>query len=1130
MNDTTTVGIEVRADGTQEAARDLAVVEASIRKVGKGLGEAAQYIGSAKLEKPIAGLDELAAKCKVSSRHMQNLARMMREVERERAFRQLAQDANLSTLQLARLRAEMGDMRGALATLGNKFSSAKVAILAWAAAVAFGGKACLDAALQMDRLDKSYTSIYGSASAAQQQLSYLYDVSGRLGLQFQSTAEDAKTFFAAGRGSTLEKDLNSIFEAVSSAGTALSLSTDDMHGAFIALGQMISKGKVQAEELRGQLGERLPGAFQLAAKAMGMTTAALDKFMADGKLTAEELLPKLAKVLKDEYGAAAEEAAKGMQGSLNRLSTEWERLKASFVDSDTAVAGINALRVAVEGLQALFDALSEYSGLFKALAVGAGVSAGVAALAAALKTCLPLLALFKGALDVNAALTFAGGVMGIQKAMIALRAAMIAHPVLAFAAALGTVAAAVSYLVGEYGAEAEKLKILDGAQETAAASAKALANAHKMSAQELANYIAKLEEQEEKLKNVEEGIRARLSEQGFYGLEKMDTGNEYVIAAYERFGEALPVEQLNQFEQALEEAKASALQTSDWRALIAELDKIEREAKASGDYTDLLRTAIENARAAARDGITFNIRISEVHEVVTRYLEEQAQRNKSPNVLAAEMEEKQRQREIRELVELKNDYLKHTDEGRLEALRQQRTELEKQLGLLGSSSLTQQEQNEKAHYLNAQLTTTNQKIDSILKKGQRKDNSLEQAQRNLDAYNAELGKIEASIASLRAQLATKPGEIFTREQAKIAAEYETTLKQIDKQAADYARKKGISTEQANQIKQQKQIEASLQRDLKLREAQEKEEKRLAELARDKYEFYKELEELTGQYGLSLKYQNHLLDLQAKLYQGLIPDNLIEEWKEWKRLQNSQEAWAGAYRATQEYFSEATNLAQGFENLTTNAFSSMEDAIVAFASTGKLSFSDMVNSMISDLIRLTVRANITGPLAGALGSGLSNLFSDWSTNIKFNNLADSIVAGATPSAHGNILSGAGISSYSNSIVSEPTLFGFDRLTPFARGGIMGEAGPEAVMPLVRTSGGNLGVRAEGVGTSPQINIQVINQTGTNATAEVQQQRNAQGGMDVVVLLKREMASDIARGGVLDQTIRGRYGVKPVVRGR
>lgn len=117
--------------------------------------------------------------------------------------------------------------------------------------------------------------------------------------------------------------MNGIFEAVASAGAALALSQDDMQGAFLALGQMISKGKVQAEELRGQLGERLPGAFQLAAKAMNMTTAELDKFMADGKLTAEELLPKLAKVMKEDFGAAAEAASQGLQGALNRLSTEW---------------------------------------------------------------------------------------------------------------------------------------------------------------------------------------------------------------------------------------------------------------------------------------------------------------------------------------------------------------------------------------------------------------------------------------------------------------------------------------------------------------------------------------------------------------------------------------------------------------------------------------------------------------------------------------------------------------------------------------------------------------------------------------------------------------------------------------
>ena len=438
---------------------------------------------------------------------------------------------------------------------------------------------------------------------------------------------------------------------------------------------------------------------------------------------------------------------------------------------------------------------------------------------------------------------------------------------------------------------------------------------------------------------------------------------------------------------------------------------------------------------------------------------------------------------------------------------------------------------------------------------------IESAKRALEGVRAEIEKMRGSGDDFGIDLVRKLDDIAKNAktaglsmsemnalqneyaQAATAQHYQKiadAIRDVDIQIANL----NGDTAKARILEVNKQVEELTRRLTELGEAPDRVTKKAQELraalnlqsqikdAQAAADFYRELAQLSGNYGRSQEYVDQLLSLQAdNLIRNVgITRELADEWLRLQKIQNSREAWAGAYRATQEYFSEATNLAQGFENLTTNAFSSMEDAIVAFASTGKLSFSDMVNSMISDLIRLTVRANITGPLAGALGSGLSNLFSDWSTNIKFNNLADSIVAGATPSAHGNILSGAGISSYSNSIVSEPTLFGFDRLTPFARGGIMGEAGPEAVMPLVRTSGGNLGVRAEGVGTSPQINIQVINQTGTGATAEVQQQRNAQGGMDVVVLLKREMASDIARGGVLDQTIRGRYGVKPVVRGR
>ena len=64
-----------------------------------------------------------------------------------------------------------------------------------------------------------------------------------------------------------------IFVSLSEAGTALGLSNEDLNGSLYAISQMMSKGKVQAEELRGQLGERLPGAFNMAAEALGVTTA-----------------------------------------------------------------------------------------------------------------------------------------------------------------------------------------------------------------------------------------------------------------------------------------------------------------------------------------------------------------------------------------------------------------------------------------------------------------------------------------------------------------------------------------------------------------------------------------------------------------------------------------------------------------------------------------------------------------------------------------------------------------------------------------------------------------------------------------------------------------------------------------
>lgn len=338
----TNLSIRLAVEGAQKGAADLAVVDAQLNLIGssasRGAAAFVKFNGASSLthvQKLKSTFQDTGIAINSASSQVEKLVTRMQRVSRERAFQQLASDANLSAIQVARLRMSMGDTRGAISSLGQGVASSKVAILAWGAAILYAGKACLDAHIQMQRLEQSYKSVFGAGAGAQ--LQAVYEQADRVGLKFVETAEAAKSFFAAGQGTSLAPQLNDIFKAVTNAGAALQLSTEQVNGTFIALGQMMSKGKVQAEELRGQLGERLPGAFQMAARAMGMTTAELDKFMADGKLTAEDLLPRLAEVLEEKYGKAAENAAHTVQGSINRMSTEWERFKAGLIESGPAV-------------------------------------------------------------------------------------------------------------------------------------------------------------------------------------------------------------------------------------------------------------------------------------------------------------------------------------------------------------------------------------------------------------------------------------------------------------------------------------------------------------------------------------------------------------------------------------------------------------------------------------------------------------------------------------------------------------------------------------------------------------------------------------------------------------------------
>ena len=262
---------------------------------------------------------------------------------------------------LNKLTSEGGKAEAATSKLSSSFDGLNKYMQAAQGAFAALGmgvfvKQALDAALAMERINSAMKATAGTAAATARELAFVREESQRLGLEFRSTAEAYAKFSAASKGTSIEGEgVRKIFKGVSEAATAMRLTTEQSNGVFLALQQMMSKGTVQAEELRGQLAERLPGAFGMAAKAMGMTTRELGKQLELGKVLSSDLLPKLAEEMHKTYGTAAIEAATGGQAAINRF-------KNSVFESASALG--TALMPAFTGILNILTPLMDYLKMF----------------------------------------------------------------------------------------------------------------------------------------------------------------------------------------------------------------------------------------------------------------------------------------------------------------------------------------------------------------------------------------------------------------------------------------------------------------------------------------------------------------------------------------------------------------------------------------------------------------------------------------------------------------------------------------------------------------------------------------------------------------------------------------------
>ena len=245
--------------------------------------------------------------------------------------------------------------------------------------------------------------------------------------------------------------------------------------------------------------------------------------------------------------------------------------------------------------------------------------------------------------------------------------------------------------------------------------------------------------------------------------------------------------------------------------------------------------------------------------------------------------------------------------------------------------------------------------------------------------------------------------------------------------------------------------------------------------------------------------------------GIGKEGLADTKEQFKKdLDTFNDIFTGTENAPATYFREGTKSVEEFSESITKSFGSqmqtklktftdsiktvqesmadvvvkgikgMEDALVTFVTTGKLSFRSLANSIIADMARIAIQQMITKP---------------------FTNFLDGLFG----NANGNAFVDGKVEKYAyGGVVKKPTLF------PMANGiGLMGEAGAEAILPLRRGSNGKLGVQSTGGGFG---NI-VVNVDASGSSVEGSQEGGRELGRVIAVAIQSELVKQKRPGGIL-----------------
>ena len=174
------------------------------------------------------------------------------------------------------------------------------------------------------------------------ELLFVDNVQRAFGLNLETTRTGFTRLYASMAPTGFDSgSIEKLFTGISAATAALQLTPDKAERVIYAFGQMASKGQIMSEELKGQLGDVLPGALAIFAKASGMSVKEFSKAMEDGVFTGNKFREVFAKVsdeLMTRFGTGAQAAGRSLQGLLNTVQGDFQRTLESFAPLANAAA------------------------------------------------------------------------------------------------------------------------------------------------------------------------------------------------------------------------------------------------------------------------------------------------------------------------------------------------------------------------------------------------------------------------------------------------------------------------------------------------------------------------------------------------------------------------------------------------------------------------------------------------------------------------------------------------------------------------------------------------------------------------------------------------------------------------